>query len=146
LNYLARFVQPGGQVGIAGAGLVREIEGSLPDHLREWWTPDLWCLHSANWWRRHWERTGIMDIELADTMPDGWRLWLDWHKAVAPDNETEVKVLEADRGDYLGYVRLVGRRRAEANLEEPIVSIPVQYTKQLLLRGEQPPGLSDGAF
>src|SRR6202171_3840957 len=33
LNYIARFVKPGGPVGIAGAGLVREIERSLPDHL-----------------------------------------------------------------------------------------------------------------
>ena len=138
LNYLARFVKPGGPVGIAGAGLVREIEGPLPDHLREWWTQDLWCLHSATWWRRHWERTGIMDIELADTMPDGWQLWLDWHRVVAPDNEAEIKALEADRGSYLGYVRLVGRRRAEAKLEEPIVSVPKQYTKKPLLRSEEP--------
>src|SRR3954464_7506822 len=36
LNYLARLVKPGGQVGIAGAGLVREIDGPVPDHLREW--------------------------------------------------------------------------------------------------------------
>jgi SAM-dependent methyltransferase len=138
LNYLARLVRPGGTVGIAGAGLVREIEGPLPNHLREWWTPDLWCLHSANWWRRHWERTGIMDIDLADTMPDGWQLWLDWHKVIAPDNEAEIKALEADRGNYLGYVRLVGRRRAEANLEEPIVSVPKQYTKKPLFRCEEP--------
>src|SRR6184192_2316888 len=40
LNYLARFVKPGAQVGIAGAGLVREIDGALPEHLREWWTQD----------------------------------------------------------------------------------------------------------
>ena len=40
LNYLARFVKPGGPVGIAGAGLMREIEGPLPEHLREWWTQD----------------------------------------------------------------------------------------------------------
>ena len=33
LNYLAHFVKPGGPVGVAGAGLVREIEGSLPEHL-----------------------------------------------------------------------------------------------------------------
>jgi SAM-dependent methyltransferase len=30
LNYLARFVKPGGQVGIAGAGLMQEIEGPFP--------------------------------------------------------------------------------------------------------------------
>ena len=134
LNYLARFVKPGGPVGIAGAGLVREIEGPPPDHLREWWTQDLWCLHSAAWWRRHWERTGIMDIELADTMPDGWQLWLDWHKVVAPDNETEIKALEADRGRYIGYVRLVGRRRDQVTLADHIVSMPPQYTKKPLLR------------
>ena len=38
LNYLARFVKPGGPVGIAGAGLMREIDGAIPAHLREWWT------------------------------------------------------------------------------------------------------------
>jgi cyclopropane fatty-acyl-phospholipid synthase-like methyltransferase len=134
LNYLARFVKPGGPVGIAGAGLVREIDGPLPEHLREWWTPDLWCLHSATWWSRHWERTGVMEIELADTMPDGWQLWLDWHRVIAPDNETEIKAIEADRGNYLGYVRLVARRDSRAKLEDPVVSIPTQYTKKPLLR------------
>ena len=134
LGSLARFVKPGGPVGIAQAGLVREIEGPVPEHLREWWTPDLWALHSAAWWRRHWERTGLMDIELADTMPQGWQLWRDWHKEVAPDGVAEIQALEADRGRYLGYVRLVGRRRADAQLEEPIVSIPAQYTRRPLLR------------
>ena len=85
LNYLARFVKPGGPVGIAGAGLMREIDGPVPAHLREWWAEELpWCLHSAAWWRRHWERTGILDIEVADTLPDGWRFWRDWLKLDRP--------------------------------------------------------------
>src|SRR5271165_2482645 len=85
LNYVAQFVKPGAPIGIAGAGLVREIEGELPEHLRAWWTQDLWALHSAAWLRRHWERTGIVEVDLAETMPDGWKVWLDWHHAVAPD-------------------------------------------------------------
>ncbi len=137
LGYLARFVRPGGAVGIAGAGLMEEIEGPVPDHLREWWEPSVWCLHSAPWWRRHWERTGIMAVELADTMPDGWQSWLDWQRTICPDNHTEIKAVEADRGSHLGYVRLVGRRRIEAQLEEPIVSIPAQYSKKPLLRTEE---------
>lgn len=95
------------------------------------------CLHSAAWWQRHWERTGILDVELADTLPDGWRSWLDWIRAVAPDNAVEIRALEADRGAYLGYVRLVGRRRTDARLDEPIVSVPGEYTKQPLLRGSE---------
>jgi cyclopropane fatty-acyl-phospholipid synthase-like methyltransferase len=134
LNYLARFVKPGGQIAIAGAGLMEEFNGIVPDHLRAWWTNDLWCLHSAPWWKTHWQRTGIMDIEVADTLPDGWRLWKDWHLAIAPDNAKEIQALEVDRGRYLGYVRLVGRRKAGTPLDEPILSIPDQYTKKPLLR------------
>ena len=134
LGYLARFIKPGGQLGIAGAGLMREIEGEIPKHLGPWWTPDLWCLHSADWWRRHWDRTGIVDIESADVLPNGWRFWLEWLNLIAPENVTEIEALQADSGSHLGYVRVVGRRRPEAQLMEPIVSIPTQYTKQSLLR------------
>jgi SAM-dependent methyltransferase len=141
LNYLAQFVKPGGPVGIAGLGLVREIEGSLPEHLRGWWTQDLWAIHSAAWWRRHWERTGIMDIEHADNMPDGWQCWLDWQKAVAPDNHTEIQAIEADRGSHVGYFRVVGRRLMDVKLEEycwpdTLRSLPPQYTAKPLLRGQ----------
>jgi cyclopropane fatty-acyl-phospholipid synthase-like methyltransferase len=135
LNSLARFVKPGGTVAIAGAGLIQEIDGQVPEHLRGWWTSDLWCLHSAAWWRRHWETTGIVDVQLADTLPDGWQLWLDWHRAIAPDNAAEISALEDDRGRYLGYVRAVARRRADVHLEEPITSVPANYTKRPLLRG-----------
>jgi SAM-dependent methyltransferase len=136
LRYLARFVKPGGKVGIAGAGLIREIDGAIPEHLQEWWQaePDLWCLHSAQWWRRHWEQTGIMNVEVADSMPEGWRSWLEWQRATAPHNQQEIKAVEADRGKNLGYVRAVGRRREQVELAEPIVSMPPQYTKKPLLR------------
>jgi SAM-dependent methyltransferase len=137
LNYLARFVKPGGPIGIAGAGLMREIDGAVPDHLRDWWTPDVWCLHSAAWWRRHWERTGIVSIEVADTLPDGWQRWLDWHRVVAPDNALEIKALEADRGSYLGYVRVVGRRRGDVQLAEHTVSVATEYARKPLLREQE---------
>ena len=76
-----------------------------------------------------------MDIQVADTLAEGWQLWRDWHKTLFPDNVTEIAALEADRGQTLGYVRVVGRRREGTTLEEPIVSIPAQYTKCPLLRG-----------
>src|SRR5262245_3269500 len=42
LGYLARFLKPGGVIGIASSGLMQEIVGPIPDHLREWWEPSLW--------------------------------------------------------------------------------------------------------
>ncbi|MFZ4083651.1 MAG: SAM-dependent methyltransferase [Pirellula sp.] len=137
LNYLARFVKPGGAIAIALAGFINEIDGDVPEHLTEWLDaePSLWSMHSAPWWRRHWERTGLVDVELADFMPDGWRLWVEWHKTVAPENRLEIETLEADGGRYLGYNRVVGRRRSDVCLNEPIVSIPSNYNRKPLLRG-----------
>jgi SAM-dependent methyltransferase len=135
LNYLARFVKAGAPIGIAGAGLMHEIDGTIPAHLQDWWAQDLpWCLHSAAWWQRHWGRTGILDIEVADTLSDGWRFWRDWLKIIAPDNATEIRALETDSGSHLGYVRVVGRRRVEAQLMEPVLSVPTQYERKPLLR------------
>ncbi|GAA4394655.1 cyclopropane-fatty-acyl-phospholipid synthase family protein [Nibrella viscosa] len=133
LNYLARLLKPGGQIGIAGAGLMQEFNGVVPEHLRHWWTPDLWGLHAADWWRQHWSRTGIVAVDLADSMPEGYQLWLAWHRAIAPDNHVEIEALENDRGRYLGYVRVVGHR-TELELEEPLVSLPAQYSPKALLR------------
>jgi SAM-dependent methyltransferase len=138
LNYLARFLKPGGVLGIAGAGLTREIDGPVPDHLRAWWEPGLVCLHSAPWWRRHWERTGLVDVAVADTLADGWQFWKDWQLVVAPDNVTELQAIEADRGRYLGYVRVVARRRPDARLDEPITSVPSAFVKKPLLRASGP--------
>jgi SAM-dependent methyltransferase len=135
LLYLGRFVKPDGQLGIAGAGLMREIEGPVPQHLEAWWTPDLACLHSAPWWRRHWDRSGVVDVAVADTLPDGWRLWVDWLRLVGPENVTELQALDADAGRYLGYVRVVGRRRPGTRLPEHVVSVPTQYARKPLLRG-----------
>jgi len=134
LGYLARFVKAGGDIAIAGAGLMKEIQERPPQHLRDWWTHDIWCLHSAEWWRRHWEKTGILDFRISDSMPDGWQFWLKWQEIVCPDNHIEISAVKADRGEYLGYVRTVGRRGSSIALTEPITAIPAQHTRKSLLR------------
>ncbi|MGH3876947.1 MAG: SAM-dependent methyltransferase [Actinophytocola sp.] len=134
LNYLARFLRPDGLIGIAGAGLTRELDVEVPEHLRQWWEPSLCCLHSAKWWRRHWQRSGIVDVELADTLPEGWRFWLDWQRTVAPDNQVEIDALSADQGGTLGYVRTIARRRTDREPDDPIATIPAEYIRQPLYR------------
>ena len=134
LNYLARFVQPGGQIAIAGAGLVAEVERPVPAHLAGWWEPSMACLHTAEWWRRHWERSGVVDVVRADTMVDGWELWREWQRIVAPDNSVEIDTLTADAGRHLGYVRAVARR-SDVEPDPPITSLPVSYRRHPVFRG-----------
>ena len=40
-------------------------------------------------------------------------------------------------GNYLGYVRVVGRRQGETKLTDLIGSVPSQYTRKPLLLGEE---------
>ena len=134
LNTLLRFLKPGGQLGIAGAGLTAEFAGRPPAHLQAFWSPGMDCLHSADWWRQHWERTGLVDVERADTLTDGWKLWVEWHRAVCPENRAEIDAVEADAGRHLGYVRAVARRRAGIALDDLVVTILPQYTPAPLLR------------
>jgi cyclopropane fatty-acyl-phospholipid synthase-like methyltransferase len=139
LNYLVHFVKPGCPIAIAGAGLTREMPTPVPEHLREFWTQGAWALHSVAWWRQHWERTGLVDILLADTMNDGWKLWSQWQRSAWPDNVTEIAAIEADAGRLLTYVRLVARRREDNVLEDyawpdHLRSMPQHYEKKAMLR------------
>ena len=55
---------------------------------------------------------------------------------MAPDNQVELDAVKADRGEYLGYVRATGRRRADVKLDDPVesLSVPPTYVWQPLLR------------
>ena len=117
LNYFAKFVKPGGHIGIVVPGLMRDFDGPLPEHLTPFWGQDCWSWHTADWWRHLWERTGLVDIELVETMPGGCRVYLQWKKALdaAGANRwpSDIEVLEADGGQYIGFVRMVARRTEE---------------------------------
>ena len=135
LNNLARFIKPGGLLGIAGAGLMREFD-EVPDHLRASWSASHAALHSAEWWRQHWERSGLVDVAVADTLADGWTYWLAWQRAISPDNAVEIDALEDDAGSHLGYVRVVAGLRPDLTLDPPVLSIPANYVRAPLLAGD----------
>ncbi len=122
LGYFRNFVKPGGQIGIVVAGLAQDFDGPVPEHLTRprkdgsmFWSDGCWCFHTAAWWHNHWSRTELVDVEVADIQPDGWRLWLQYEKACEEAGTlifpSEAETLEADAGRYLAMVRVVGRRR-----------------------------------
>jgi hypothetical protein len=124
LNYLRKFVRPGGQIGIVVPGLVRDFEGPVPEHLTRprksggaFWADECWCFHTTAWWRHFWARTGLVDVEVADILRDGWRDWLQYEKACSEAGTllfpSEEEPLEADAGRYLALIRVVGRRKQQ---------------------------------
>lgn len=116
-THFSRLVEPGGQIGIVVPGLVEEFQTALPpDHLRPHWHPSFWSFHTADWWRLQWERSGVMDVELADTIPEGWKHWLRSDEIWArwQGKQTDAEMLRADAGRNLGFTRMVARRKPTA--------------------------------
>jgi cyclopropane fatty-acyl-phospholipid synthase-like methyltransferase len=115
LGYYSRFVKPGGQIGIVVPGLTQEIGADIPTHLAPHWVWDFCSFHSPDWWRTHWEKTGLVDVSTADWLQDGWQLWLRWleacEKAGASASPDEAEMLRTDQGRYLGFTRVVATRR-----------------------------------
>jgi cyclopropane fatty-acyl-phospholipid synthase-like methyltransferase len=136
LGNIGRFLKPEGTLAIAQSGLTQELD-VVPDHLKDFWSPEMWCLHSAAWWRRHWARTGLVHVEVAYTLPDGWRRWLDWQHTVAPENLTEIRAMEADRGRHLAYVRVIAKLAKDARFDAPITSVATTYVEAPLLRSPE---------
>lgn len=115
LGYYSRFVRPGGQIGIVVPGVYQELHGVVPTHLTPYWKPGFCTFHSPQWWRHHWEKTGLVSVEWADMLPDGWKHWLLWQEvcfeqAVITD-QSQAEMLCADAGRTLGFSRAVGRRK-----------------------------------
>jgi hypothetical protein len=118
LGYYSRFVKRGGQIGIVQPGLAEEPETLPPPHLERYWKWDFCAWHSPAWWRRHWDKTGLVTVEVADRLPDGWRDWLQWNEACDHDSGTpgreEAQMLRADAGRTLGLSRVIARRNSQA--------------------------------
>jgi hypothetical protein len=108
-------VKAGGQIGIVVPGLRDEFTSGLPPHLDPYWHPDFWSFHSPDWWRTHWEHSGAVDVEVADTVPRGWEHWLRWLEVAAEhgfrSSEQEAEMLRVDAGRNLGFIRVVARKR-----------------------------------
>jgi SAM-dependent methyltransferase len=133
LHYLSRFVRQGGAIGAAMPGLVQPFPGGVvPEHLRAaqqngkvFWEDECIVFHTADWWRQLYGRCSRVDVVLADTLPDGWRLWRDHDLAADQAGKSpfpsDAETLERDAGRFLGFVRVVARRNAGAgfNLYDP---------------------------
>jgi SAM-dependent methyltransferase len=108
-----RLVKPGGQFGMCSPGLTAEFGRDVPPHLREEYAKEWYAFHSPDWWRWHWEKTGLVDIEVADLVPGGWDLWMQYEQvAMQMLNREPYQPLIQDKGRYIGFPWLVARRKA----------------------------------
>jgi cyclopropane fatty-acyl-phospholipid synthase-like methyltransferase len=126
LGQCARVVRRGGRLGIAVPGVREELAGDAPEHLapehlRPYWEWEFCSFHTPLWWRRHWQKTGLVRVEVADELEDGWRLWREWNEARIESGELgdpaqregvarETEMLRLDAGRTFGFTRAVAQK------------------------------------
>lgn len=117
IAYLSGFLRPGGQVEVSVPATVTELNGQVPDHLGEARDWEFHAWHSTDWWRRQWAKTGKVEVERADLVPDGWAYWMRWEETMAEvgggHSESPAalgRAIADDAGRTFGFARLVTRR------------------------------------
>ncbi len=113
LPYLVRFLVPGGIIGISSVGVRREIPEEIPLSLQPQWDPELRCFHDLEWWKRHWNGSGLVKVEHAENHPRGWELWKDWEEAIHQAGKSpypmDRKFFTEGTKEYFTFQKLVGR-------------------------------------
>lgn len=114
-EHYAKLIKDSGQIGVVVPGLLNEFADGPPPHLQRYWEPDFSSFHSPAWWRGLWEQSGCVQIERADSIPDGWRHWLAFQEAALdrhPDEQggEERDMVRQDAGRTLGFSRMVAKR------------------------------------
>lgn len=115
VGYISQFIRAGGLMGIVVPGVLKELNGEVPAHIAPYWQWDWWSFHSPEWWQQHWEKTGLVEVVHADSIPNGWKHWLKWLEVCSdtgfPSPPDELEMLRVDAGRTLGFTRLVARKR-----------------------------------
>jgi cyclopropane fatty-acyl-phospholipid synthase-like methyltransferase len=118
IGYLARFLRPGGLICVISPGVAEERVDGPPDWLKPYWDWQFCSFHSPEWWRRHWAKTGLVEVLSVDWLDDGWRYWAEWDALCAEvgaghnpaGGAREAEMLRLDAGRTLGFFRLVARK------------------------------------
>lgn len=121
LDYLTRFIRPGGLLGVVVPGLMEPLGSPLPTHLVEpqsngkvFWEEECRSFKTAAFWQALWTATRKVEDVRVDTQPDGWRHWRDFERALEATGKgafpSDAEALEKDQGRYIGFVRMVAQR------------------------------------
>jgi cyclopropane fatty-acyl-phospholipid synthase-like methyltransferase len=139
LGYLSRFIRTGGILGAVLPALMQPIDDVPPQHLvqaqtngKVFWEDGCWSFKTADWWRDLWRRnSSVTDVQV-DTLPEGWRHWRDFERALEFAGKSvfpsDAEALDSDQGRYIGFIRAVAKR-TEANtmnLYDPAIAARVR--------------------
>ena len=105
-DYMAHLIKPDGQFGLVVWGPDKEFTGKVPADIGEKWWPDFYYFHSLDWWKWHFEKTGLFSIEAGDDLAgDGVRVTRQWAKIMEKYDNTH-------NNEIMRWNRMVAKRNS----------------------------------
>jgi SAM-dependent methyltransferase len=136
LDYLTRFLRPGGLLGVVVPGLVAPLATGVPPWLTEpqsntkvFWEDSCRSFLTAEAWRKTWNGCPALTGVCVELQPDGWRHWADFERAIEASGKgifpSDAEAIEKDAGRTIGFVRLFAERTGTQveNLYDPTLGV-----------------------
>lgn len=115
LPYIAQFIKPGGFIGVLDIGFRREIRSieEAPEYLRPQYEKYWSSIHTVQWWKQHWQKTGLVDIQNAEFLPESdWLLRKYWvERPPDQDKDPIMRAVPKDDDRLIGLFCLVARKK-----------------------------------
>jgi len=111
----SKLVKSGGQFGIVVPGYTKEYENGHPEWKIKFldeqkvkfnddnWGADMFTFHSNKWWRKFWEKTGLVDITACYDIEDAHGIWRH--------EDGWVEYIDADTGNDIAFVVMAARKK-----------------------------------
>jgi hypothetical protein len=112
---LIQFIRPGGFIGVVDIAFTRELRSieDAPEYLRPQYPKHWSYVHSVEWWKRHWEKTGLVDVQYAALLPESNDLLRDYVLDRPPeqDEDSIMRVVPHDHEGLIALFCLIARKR-----------------------------------
>lgn len=122
LPYICKFLKPGGSIGVVDVGFRREIETfeQVPAFLRPDYQSYWYFVHSPDWWKKLWEKTGLVKVMCAEELPQVDFIKDEYiHDYKDASKEPFAKALAQDKEKIITFFRIIGQRTGKkAKLQE----------------------------
>ncbi|WP_187263162.1 SAM-dependent methyltransferase [Pontibacter beigongshangensis] len=114
LPYIARFLKPDGHIALVDVCFTKEIETleQVPEFLKEDYQNYWYFIHAIDWWRKLWEKTGLVQIQEACQLAEAALVRNEYIRDYAEEKKPDpfAKALQLDNEGFITFFKLIGRR------------------------------------
>lgn len=115
LAYLTQFIKPNGLIGVVDLAVTRELRciDDAPEYLRSQYAKHWSYVHSIEWWQAHWEKTGLVEVQCAELLPESDELLRDYvlDRPAEQDADSIRRAVPHDHDGLIALFCLVARKR-----------------------------------